>query len=530
MGNLSGQMATALLAGVLLAVGLAWVVSSLSRRRMLALMRGGVTRDVGNIGAIEATEADVGARAAKVAKAAVGVRHPPPIPDVDANRRASRRLLFLLSGLSVLVAMTQSWLALSIQFEALSLSRFLLLGAIYAWPMVLAWGLALRWPWRAVLAGIAIYLALMIALVMLRSTAQQTLSGVVVWLFTEVGVPLVIALAIGASGRIRAVAPYLLPFSLVLTSASILVLAALSADVGSGSFVVAPIVNVLGAWGTLIAFALAPWLLLAWPVFALARRLALAYRRKRFSDLGYLFAAYWFVVLGCNALPAVASIGVAGLGILLPWLWLPLAGWLLALRQPSAGNPPSLLVLRVFHQDAQVERLFDQVVERWRFTGNTMLIAGTDLVSRTLDPDDLFVFVDGQLERRFVNEPADVAMRLGDFDLDPDPDGRYRVNECYCRDTTWELALSALVADCDLVLMDLRGFQPNNLGCRHELRVLADAGHLRRVVVLHDERTARQAAEADMAGAPTGRFRWIDAGRMNTAKAREVLGALLTPA
>lgn len=51
-----------------------------------------------------------------------------------------------------------------------------------------------------------------------------------------------------------------------------------------------------------------------------------------------------------------------------------------------------------------------------------------------------------------------------------DIDGRYRVNRCYCHDATWQDALQALVRFSDVVLMDLRGFQTHNAGCRYELR------------------------------------------------------------
>lgn len=515
LGIQSGEIFVAFLLGVLIAAGLGWGLASLYRRRMVALMRGG--------SAAEAASADS-------AGLPVPTPRTPTQLDGAANRHATLRLLTALTATCLLVAMTQSWFALSVQFQFkgkdVSAGRLLVLGAVYAWPMVLAWGLTLRWPWRRIVAGIALYVVLMIGLVMLRSNAQQSLPGVVGWLAAEVGVPLAVTLVVGASGRIRAVAPYLLPFALVLASASIFALHALGVD-ANGGFVVAPLVQAFGATGTMVVCALAPWLLLAWPVFALGRALAGAYRNKRFSDLGYLFAVYWFVILMCSAVPAFEGVGAAGLTLLLPWLWIPVAGRLLTLLQAPAGAPPSLLVLRVFQRDAEVERLFDQVIERWRFSGNTLLIAGTDLVSRTLDPDDLFTFLDGRLGQRFIDSEADIAKRLAEFDLAPDPDGRYRVNECYCRDTTWEAALKALVQRSDLVLMDLRGFQAHNRGCRFELGVLAWAQHLHRVVVLHDGDTDRATAESDIGIAPAGRFRWLDAGRMDTAKARQVLGELL---
>jgi hypothetical protein len=219
---------------------------------------------------------------------------------------------------------------------------------------------------------------------------------------------------------------------------------------------------------------------------------------------------------------------------IVPWLWIPV--FLAVLRGPLAPppGPPTLLVLRVFQRDAQVELLFDQVIERWRLTGNTVLIAGTDLLSRTLDPDDLFVYLNGTLAERFIATPAHVDERIAGFDWQPDPDGRYRINECYCFDSTWQTALHTLVARSDVVLMDLRGFSAENKGCRHELGVLVKASHLRRVVVLYDKDTARAVAESDINSdidpATATRFHWLPADRMDHKLADRVLAALFATA
>jgi hypothetical protein len=78
--------------------------------------------------------------------------------------------------------------------------------------------------------------------------------------------------------------------------------------------------------------------------------------------------------------------------------------------------------------------------------------------------------------------------------------------------------------------MDLRGFQATNAGCRHELRVLSLATHLRRVVLLHNDQTARAIAEAEIASAASGRFHWLRVERMDGASAGEVLAALFAAA
>lgn len=340
-------------------------------------------------------------------------------------------------------------------------------------------------------------------------------------------IPVTITLVIGASGRIRAVAPYLLPIFLLLAGSSVVALQLMVTGVNDPPRWLVSMVTTLGAWPTVLLLALAPWLLLVWPAWGIARGLARAYRDKRFSDLWYLLAAYWLVVLAATALPSLQGVGLIALTQLLPWLWIPLAGWALRGWLAPRGDPPTLLVLRVFQQDAGVQALFDRVIERWRVSGNTVLIAGTDLLSRTLDPDDLFTFLNGRLAQRFIASEAQVAERLRDFDLAPDPDGRYRVNECYCFDRTWQPALAALVQRADVVLMDLRGFRAKNQGCRHELGVLAAAPQLQRVVLLFDGTTERAVAESDLVGAPVGRFVWVEVPQLDSRRVREIGAALL---
>jgi hypothetical protein len=517
MNNLSGMVLTALLLGVLLAAGVAWMVAGLYRRRMLALMRGGPPpsdRQTSQSG--EAAPPPMATPRAQ-------------LPGVANHRRATLRLGLFITGVSLLMGLTQSGLALLFVYENpnLSLNRLLILGLVYAWPMVMGWGLLRRWSWLQVLMGVLLYMLAMLGVVMLGSTAAQSWVSVAGWLGSAVVIPVTVALLMGASGRIRAVAPTLLPLFLVLASASVLMLGWMAQGANAPPGWVMQLVGAVGALPAIALLAIAPWLVLAWPVYLMGLRLAHAYRRKRFSDLLYLLGAYWFVVLMGGALPALESVGLVACTQLLPWLWIPLAAWLLRGWLAPQGEPPTLLVLRVFQQDAAVQTLFDRVVERWRLVGNTVLIAGTDLLTRTLDPDDLFTFLNRRLASRFIASEAGLAERLRDIDRAPDPDGRYRVNECYCFDTTWQAALAALVVRSDVVLMDLRGFQAANHGCRHELGVLAAAAHLQRVVLLFDARTDRAVAQAALVGAAAQAFVWVDATKLGGARANAVLRALL---
>ena len=239
-----------------------------------------------------------------------------------------------------------------------------------------------------------------------------------------------------------------------------------------------------------------------------------------------LFAAVWTISLVFPALGVAGSVGLAGAAMLLPLLWIPLVMLPYARLHKRQGRPPTLLVLRVFQHDAQIQALFDHVVERWRMSGNTVMIAGTDLADRTLGADDIFTFLDGRLAERFIRTPQEVAPRLAAFDLAPDADGRYRVNECYCHDTTWQVALQALVRQSDVVLMDLRGFQAHNAGCSYELGALAQASRALRVVVLTDSQTDRATAAEAIGHTEPARFVWLDASHINAHKRREVLASL----
>ena len=122
-----------------------------------------------------------------------------------------------------------------------------------------------------------------------------------------------------------------------------------------------------------------------------------------------------------------------------------------------------------------------------------------------------------------------MAARLAGFDLERDADGRFRVNECYCHDTTWQDALHALVLRSDVVLMDLRSFQAHNAGCRYELGTLAQTPRALRVIVLTDGQTDRAAALASVAHAAPERFVWLDTSRIDARKRREVLASLFEP-
>lgn len=325
----------------------------------------------------------------------------------------------------------------------------------------------------------------------------------------------------------RAIAPWLLPPLLVLVWGSFIGLDLLGLLVEQRSSWLFG--DTLAGWVNtfermlvynallILLFIALPWVLAWWPLKWLARKLAAAYSRQWLSELLVLFTAVWGISLLDKAIGLGNKMGLGGAAMLLPLLWIPLV--MVLVRRP-VGRPPTLLVLRVFQRDRAMRALFDTVIERWRLSGNTLLIAGTDLLERTLDAGDIFTFLDGRLTERFILSADQIPARLAAFELEPDAEGRHRVNECYCHDSTWRDTLAVLLARSDVVLMDLRSFQRRNEGCNFEL------GELARVVVLTDAQTDHAVAQSAAAAAPTGRFVWLDATHVDRAKRREVLNTL----
>jgi hypothetical protein len=507
MDNLPGKLITVYVLATLLAAGAgAWLV----HRYRVALPR-----------LMRAPLNDDAAPAAAAPAAPPQARPLPPLPTAAQWRHAERRLIAGLLALSALIALTHGAIT---QWRYVdgpwSWPRFLLFSALLAWPALPAIALLRRWSRLRLIAALLAWYAAAWALAMLRSTESQSGLTVAAWLAFAMAPP-TLALLLLTARTTRAAAPWLWPPLALLCAAAIVGLDLLAWLVADHAAALRPLWAWLPPLWAMLLFPLAVVALAWWPVGRFARALARAYAARRLSELTLLFSAAWALNLGFDAISS-------GPWALLPLLWIPMAMVWARRHVDAAHTPPTLLVLRVFHQDANVGALFDDVIERWRAVGQTVLIAGTDVVGQTLDAADLFDYLDGRLAARFVRSAADVPQRLAAFEWLPDAERRWRVNECYCHDSSWQAALAALVQHADLVLMDLRGFAAHNAGCRFELGVLAAAAHVRRIVVLTDPSTELAVAKADAAAGAPGRFVWVElpAGANRRVAARRVIGAL----
>lgn len=453
---------------------------------------------------------------------------PPAAVSLDDNRRAEKRLILAFLGIALIMSLSRTLLMQILANGPITLKTVSTLCAAYAWPIVPVIAVLRRWPRRRFVGTLLLWFIAAVALLSWRTNENVSFAQVFGWMLFDIGLPLIVVTALCLGSATRAVAPWLAPLFIVLCWASQAGVDLLAALVERQSPLAFWLAGHIGAVTAIALFALIPWLFAWWPARAIGRWLGSAYAARQVSELFYLFTAVWVIALVGPALGAIAGEGWGALLYFLPLLWIPLGAWLLQRtdRQPT-GRPPSLLVLRVFQQDANVLALFDRVIERWRLTGNTVLIAGTDLVDRTIDADDIFTFLDGRLGERFIRRPEDVAPRLAAFEWQPDIEGRYRVNECYCHDTTWQQALAELLRVSDVVLMDLRNFVAANRGCLYELETLAGVADLKRVVVLVNERTELPPAQAATAAAPAGRFVWVTQPDGVPPDAETVLARLL---
>jgi len=169
-----------------------------------------------------------------------------------------------------------------------------------------------------------------------------------------------------------------------------------------------------------------------------------------------------------------------------------LAGLTFLMRQPREGAiSRTLLLLRVFSLGRRSESLFDQIARVWLRAGSINLIAGPDLVTATVEPHEFLDFLGGRLSRQFVSDEASLAERISHMDTEPDPDGRYRVNEFFCRADTWQITMQRLARGSDAVLMDLRSFSKSNQGCIYELQQLLNIIPLDRLTLIIENSTDR---------------------------------------
>lgn len=437
--------------------------------------------------------------------------------------RLRRRVFVAMLACSFVCALPWALLFFHLADEPATPVHLYLKAGAMASAAVPMWAVMMAWPfWRALglwlltLLGLA---ALAVLLSMLQRpfygrapSLDQAMNFVFFLQFAAVTLwlPALLGLATGAR-RLRGVAPITFAGLLVFGAAPLLGLRLTQWLTGTQAGA-AWVLSGPGLYSGFILVALPMGLLAWWRL----KRLAQRYLDKRFSDAQLLAATWWTLLVAAEAVerisvhpglgPLLLTLAVAALSVA---LFPPLLAW--ALRRAQRGlarpAPRTLLVLRVFGDTARSEALFDRLVSRWRWLGPVTMIAAPDVVARTVDPGDFLRFAVGDIAASFVTTADDLQQRLATLDAAPDPDGRFRVNEFCCRDSSWQATVVQLIERADAVVMDLRGYGPQRAGCAFELGQLAQRRQAAQVVLLVDDSTDAAHLDAQLAAAGTAPLR-----------------------
>jgi len=421
--------------------------------------------------------------------------------------RASWRVVGIYAAAGAVFALIMTLATLISGDIELNLMRLLLVFLVYVWPLFLAVYLDGAATPRTLFFSVCAYVLLMLVLSMVALARSPDLTAAqLIILWTYMNVPAVMLTLAFAARPVRAIGPLVVLFLIVVVTGPVSVLAL----VGSSDTIMRAVTSVgvslgFGASATFVAIILVGLLafsLLGWRVLAWIRR---AYVSKRINDKSITVDAV-FLLFG-----VIQSIGLAFEAPL--WILSGLVAFLaykltlqlgFKLWSTGHGREPRnlrLLLLRVFALGKRSQRLFDAVTRRWRYIGSIQLIAGPDLATTTIDPEELLEFVSGRLGNLFISDEKTLAPRLVALDTRPDFDGRYRVNEFFCHDDSWGMVLPRLVEESHVVLMDLRGFNPQNAGCIYELTELVNVMPLSGVVLVIDDTTDRAFLEQTLKNA-----------------------------
>jgi hypothetical protein len=433
------------------------------------------------------------ARPAPVVVLGTARRHAAPGPANDLWRRARRHLhatvaAYIVAGLTCGLVDGAVWLMAG-RVE-IGPRNLLGLAVLFAWPLVPTVLAVLAAPRSTCVRAWVGYGALVPV-----STIGTGIAPAVTAMLVGVVVlpPAVVLLAL--SGRdVRAVGPFLAVPVLVTATGLLLspstaqwaVRFGTSPDVGTALAVLAA--GVLGVAGT-----------------AHLVRSARQYARKRAGDQMVTISHWWLlatvwhsvVLIPSGIRPAVA-VWTAHLAFRL------VLAAALRLRPRPTDLPRRLLLLRTPGAPQYSETLLGRLGAYWRYVGPIATITRTDLASAALEPHEFLDLLRGWPARRIISSAGEVRKRVDDLDGDPDPDGRYRVGELFCRDDLCRPALQQLLRRSDCILLDLRGFTRRHERVTDEITQLAQLVPLGRILVLVDDDTDQYVLRATVDRAHRG--------------------------
>ena len=191
----------------------------------------------------------------------------------------------------------------------------------------------------------------------------------------------------------------------------------------------------------------------------------------------------------------------------------------------TGARPLSIAYLRLFENEPRT-RTFIQGA--WREFGYVHFLRSAASVTpgeirrakRAGSPASLFLTSLPQVSAQLAQAPAAPSRKLwrAFTNIAPrtirvwDRYGSYLPNGYLCHGTIWKLAVDEILRNVDLVVLDLSGFMPQNLGTGYELQRVVDRFPVERIVFLADKSSDRRFLQSEILSA----WRKMAAGSPNS--------------
>jgi hypothetical protein len=221
----------------------------------------------------------------------------------------------------------------------------------------------------------------------------------------------------------------------------------------------------------------------------LARVAIWSVRHLRLSSSLVSFGIFWFLYAGALSLIIGVRDGqllLRGLLGALPIALTIAAAVLLTRRRQTSGR--RVLYLRSFNEGRRNVTTLTRLENWLAGVACVDLIAGRDVASKLVEPEELLGFVALKGARKFITDLPSFEQLRAAQSSQVYADGGHPIAHYFCRNQVWFAVFQRLARDCDAVVVDARGLTPNpHTGVARELIAVAHHVPLARIIVLVSE-------------------------------------------
>ncbi|TVZ38798.1 hypothetical protein P886_3180 [Alteromonadaceae bacterium 2753L.S.0a.02] len=371
-------------------------------------------------------------------------------------------------------------------FGEFSPYRMLFLMVVYLWPTVIiaaALGLRMKYP-------LSVYFIVFLAvcfLVIAVSRQINLLQLLFFWVYSDFLLSLVSAMLLAS--RWRAIFPLVFAFWVTaLTGTALADYWVVNNDTRLATAADIMLALGLGSWGAIIT-----WLGISLLVFGflgalLLRTIGVYYRKGAFNDISLNVAALWLIFAVFHNFN-YAFQSVFGLLWAILCFAITFACYKIFATHTVSAKGQALVWLRVFEMGNRGQALFGSFSVNWRRRGPIYMISGPDMNLSLITPPEFMRFVSLNLGSLYIKDDQSLRKRLEMIQNPGAVDGFYPIEELFCHANTWQASVTALMENTKRAIMDLRGFQAKNTGCRFEVCEVLRRIPLKNLLFLIDDHT-----------------------------------------